>query len=917
MVTQKKILRLIALVLLTAALLAMFTNFTEDNEGTPGRRTDQENCGLNDGGCHQTDEDASLSVYTTGDKDDFKLFAAPLEKEGSKLSPDDYERQVKAVAVDGDSDYIHWLENQTKQDGQLDLSSYGPEDGEEFWVGYGFINSAEEIHVYVTQDAYLYRKNNEAPVPAVNISSDSSYPEDERKTIRPRMGDDEQTLDVYFSRESKEVTVFLTGAASYDPDGQDDDLEHYWDLDSDGKYEDGEGPGEDRDETGMSHEWVYNETGNYTLKYRVADGKTESSSIYFYINVNDVPDRPEYQPQELTVKDDQEAEAVGFVAGETVYFNCSIWNGDGKDHNKASADKVGATLYYCLESEDYLTWYLIGSAETNAGIPVNDSGEVVYFWDTTDLGADGYGIKLVVDDGNSEDEWNETNNEAFAFVKIRVKMIPEYSPGSNPSPIARTPGSQSNPSIYGDIVVWQDKWNGEWDIFMIDLDAPGEIIQISNTSADLGGAYETHMHSNPMVYGYRVFWLYEWWDFNVHEYYLVEYNLRDPIPGGTVVHEIQEIPFDMKFSEKWVTWTQMDNSRGFDLFSLYAYNIWTNSAVEVMDFDGNYALDYHLLMFFDEPQSQVYGEEQTIFVKYNMSTEERKEEVYFSTNPMDISYPSVDGYYAVWEDERLDDSTIFEDGNTDIYLLDLKEGQLGQLTTNLSSQEEPVVQGDYVIWKDKRSDKSSIYAYSVSRNKTAVLVENGSTASDPVVSGDKVVWTHELSYNSANLYVYDLTKASWGPSEAIFGDLIKDAPGKELTVILDEPLDGSIVNGTVEISGEASPLFGANDDNEVRYRIDNGEWEEINDRTYYIDRCFWATGWDSSKVKNGEHTISVKVTNGTAWSEVISITVTVENEGGQTGPGDDDGDDTGFLPGFQLAGLLMGILLSMYWKGKP
>lgn len=51
---------------------------------------------------------------------------------------------------------------------------------------------------------------------------------------------------------------------------------------------------------------------------------------------------------------------------------------------------------------------------------------------------------------------------AFLFVSAITAFADERQITTNPS-------SQSNPDIYGDKIVWQDKRNGNWDIYLYDL----------------------------------------------------------------------------------------------------------------------------------------------------------------------------------------------------------------------------------------------------------------------------------------------------------------------------------------------------------------------------------------------------------------------------------------------------------------
>ena len=55
-------------------------------------------------------------------------------------------------------------------------------------------------------------------------------------------------------------------------------------------------------------------------------------------------------------------------------------------------------------------------------------------------------------------------------------------------------GTASNPAIYGNTIVWQDKRNGNWDVYIYDLSTKKEIHTTNS-------AYQT----DPAIYGNRLY----------------------------------------------------------------------------------------------------------------------------------------------------------------------------------------------------------------------------------------------------------------------------------------------------------------------------------------------------------------------------------------------------------------------------
>ncbi len=471
---------------------------------------------------------------------------------------------------------------------------------------------------------------------------------------------------------------------------------------------------------------------------------------------------------------------------------------------------------------------------------------------------------------------------------VTYDFASHYNPALNPSPISFTDDSQSNPSIHGSVVAWQDDRNGDWDIFMFDLDNPDEILQISNTSAEMaGGEYETHMQTRPLVSGSKIIWLYEWWDFSDHEYYIRIYDCDDPVQGGELLFDIGTSPLSIDFSGNWIIWTDLADGGGlFNPFALFTYNIETGVQSELMNFGGDAALYGDKLLYVDEPNSQTIGKEKTIFKIHNLTTDTVEQDITFLSKPTDVYDPAFFGEYIASEDHRLDESGLFEDGNTDIYLMDLEREKIAQVTVDESAQEEPVVRGDYIVWTDKRSGKSAVYAYSISANKYAVICENDTGNIDPRVHGEFVVWENEINWSSSTVYIYDLTDAEWLDSPAVFSDLdIEEPSGNEMIeIVITSHSNGNKVSGVVIIAGTASNPVGSIV--KVEISINNGNWFVVN------GTGSWEYSWNATGLENGDFEFRVRAFDGQDYSGTQTLQLKLRNAGGTTTDDDDDDDFT-------------------------
>jgi parallel beta-helix repeat protein len=95
-------------------------------------------------------------------------------------------------------------------------------------------------------------------------------------------------------------------------------------------------------------------------------------------------------------------------------------------------------------------------------------------------------------------------------------------------------------------------------------------------------------------------------------------------------------------------------------------------------------------------------------------------------------------------------------------------------------------------------------------------------------------------------------------------------------VTVQNPQNGSTFSGTVQVKGRMM------EQGTLQISFNGGEW--INITTSLV----WEYKWDTTKQENGPCTISIRMSNGVFTSPVISLTVHIENEEGES--------EEGFLP---------------------
>ncbi|UCG68713.1 MAG: hypothetical protein JSV09_13050 [Thermoplasmata archaeon] len=101
---------------------------------------------------------------------------------------------------------------------------------------------------------------------------------------------------------------------------------------------------------------------------------------------------------------------------------------------------------------------------------------------------------------------------------------------------------------------------------------------------------------------------------------------------------------------------------------------------------------------------------------------------------------------------------------------------------------------------------------------------------------------------------------------------------KSLVVWVDNPHTPSLtitsdipdkVSGTITIQGTASDIDGKIE--KIEIRIDNSKWEEIEATPY------WNYEIDTTKLSDGEHVITIKITDDEGESELKTLTIDVKN----------------------------------------
>ena len=307
-------------------------------------------------------------------------------------------------------------------------------------------------------------------------------------------------------------------------------------------------------------------------------------------------------------------------------------------------------------------------------------------------------------------------------------------------PITTERHTQQNPAIYGDIVIWEDYRNGNYDIYGYNLTTQIEF-QITTDPEDQKNPaiysniiiWEDYRHGNPALYGYN---LESGEEFqvvpsgrNAHPAIYKDIIVwedrsigRPGVRGLNLVtgeeFQVSETPDEQRWPavyENYVVWederNHHDNIYGYSLETKEEFQI---SRTQKLSFSGtshhNPAIHSNVVVWTDN-YDILYG--------YNLKqTKEFKiaatsmDECTDTTNRR-LCNPALYNDVVLWTDCR--------NGNSDIYGYNFTTEQEFQVTTNKYCQNDPAIYNNYAVWQDNRNGNWDIYGADISSPPTTLF----------------------------------------------------------------------------------------------------------------------------------------------------------------------------------------------------
>lgn len=120
-------------------------------------------------------------------------------------------------------------------------------------------------------------------------------------------------------------------------------------------------------------------------------------------------------------------------------------------------------------------------------------------------------------------------------------------------------------------------------------------------------------------------------------------------------------------------------------------------------------------------------------------------------NSYEDTFPNIDGNYLVWQGNV--------NGDWEIFLYNINDKELYQITDNDHGDVSPQIDGDYVVWLGFSRSGGEIFLYDISSGETIQITNDSNVDSPPQIANGRVVWTSCEVTNSVEpgeIFLYDV-----------------------------------------------------------------------------------------------------------------------------------------------------------------
>ena len=320
-----------------------------------------------------------------------------------------------------------------------------------------------------------------------------------------------------------------------------------------------------------------------------------------------------------------------------------------------------------------------------------------------------------------------TNNVALVLMVCAGILTSVFSIDSSCEfVITENPGVQQFPSIYGDIVVWEDDRNQNWDIYGYNL-LTHEEFQITTDKRD---------QTSPAIYKNIIVWK-DTRDTDA----IYGYNLATQQEFFITTSSVKS---NLLLYENIMVWAS-SGSR------VYAYNLLTQEEfliTENLGYRENPAIHNNTVIWV-EGEDGISG--------YNVSTEEEfqipQEQRFREFSRLYQENPALYNDIVIWTEGE--DGAIYGYNLSNGKRLVIATARLNKCSNKITAQyitsRNPVIYKDIIAWVDCRNGNEDIYAYNLSKNKEFLITAHESFQRSPAVYDDIIVWQ---DYRKGNWDIY-------------------------------------------------------------------------------------------------------------------------------------------------------------------
>jgi beta propeller repeat protein len=346
-----------------------------------------------------------------------------------------------------------------------------------------------------------------------------------------------------------------------------------------------------------------------------------------------------------------------------------------------------------------------------------------------------------------------------------------YVNPANEFPVCTNSSNQLLLHIYGDVVVWTDDRNGNYDIYAKNISTAQEFPICTNPADQYTSA----------IYGDTVVW--EDHRSGIGDIY------GKSLSGS-------EFPVCISSADQYTPAIYADvvvwgDSRGGN-WDIYGKNLSTGPEFPICTNAANqyFPSIYGNIVVWKDYRNGEW-ENPDIYGK-NLST---GEEFPVCTNPAAQEFPVIHSNIVVWEDNR--------NGNQDIYGKNLSTNEEFSVCTMAGDQERPTVYGDIIVWADRRNGNWDIYGKRISTNEEFSICINTADQRWPSIYDNTVIW---LDNRNGNWDIYG--NKILGPPEPQIEILLPHDNGEFYSggsMRVEAKLSGLLSGSSVSFKGEVDP----------------------------------------------------------------------------------------------------------------